>query len=165
MSLFPCPSQYSLRISNLTNGLVLEGLAWQGFFSSSHFKVIRFDSKVQGVDWRSCYVWTRPCSYQPQGHSSLKFQYMEVVLVDMSPHHHPQQLLFTKEEYWHKKFVQTCQSSLKHSLDLEARVLNFKGAYLAHLLVFFIPKIPLSSKSYRKITSKVPRSFHVEGTW
>ena len=51
--------------------------------------------------------------------------------------YHPQQLIFTKQEYWHKKFVQTCQSSSKHSLDLEARVLNFKGAYLAHLLVFF----------------------------
>ena len=49
---------------------------------------------------------------------------------------HSQQFLFTKEEYWHKKCVQTCQSSTKHSLDLEARVLNFKGAYLAHLLVF-----------------------------
>ena len=61
---------------------------------------------------------------------------MEVVLVAMSPHHHPQQFLFTKEEYWHKKFVQTWQSSTKHSLDLEARVLDFKGAYLAHLLVF-----------------------------
>ena len=61
---------------------------------------------------------------------------MEVVLVAMSHHHHPQQFLFTKEEYWHKKFVQTWQSSSKHSLDLEARVLDFKGAYLAHLLVF-----------------------------
>ena len=61
---------------------------------------------------------------------------MKVVLVAMSPHHHPQQFLFTKEEYWHKKFVQTWQSSTKHSLDLEARVLDFKEAYLAHLLVF-----------------------------
>ena len=61
---------------------------------------------------------------------------MEVVLVAMSPHHHSQQFLFTKEEYWHKKFVQTWQSSTKHSLDLEARVLDFRGAYLAHLLVF-----------------------------
>ena len=54
----------------------------------------------------------------------------------IGPHHHPQQFLFTKEEYWHKKFVQTWQSSTKHSLDLEARVLEFKGAYIAHLLVF-----------------------------
>ena len=61
---------------------------------------------------------------------------MEVVLVAMSPHHHPQQFLFTKEEYWHKKFVQNWQSSTKHSLDLEARVLDFKGEYIAHLLVF-----------------------------
>ena len=61
---------------------------------------------------------------------------MEVVLVAMIPHHHPQQFLFTKEEYWHKKFVQTWQSSTKHSLDLEARVLDFKEAYLAHLLLF-----------------------------
>ena len=114
----------------------MEGLAWQVCFGSSHFKVIRFDSKVQGVDWRSCHVWTRPCSYWSQEHISLKFQDMEVVLVAMSPHYHPQQLLFTKKEYWHKKFVQTCQSSSRHSLDLEARVLNFKGVYLAHLLVF-----------------------------
>ena len=61
---------------------------------------------------------------------------MKLVLVAIGPPHHPQQFLFTKEEYWHKKFVQTWQSSTKHSLDLEARVLNFKGAYLAHLLVF-----------------------------
>ena len=54
----------------------------------------------------------------------------------MSPPHNPHQSLFTKEEYWHKKFVQTWQSSTKHSLDLEARVLDFKGTYLAHLLVF-----------------------------
>ena len=55
----------------------------------------------------------------------------------MSPRHHPQQILFTKEEYWHKKFVQTWQSSTKHSLDLEARVLDFRGEYLSHILVFF----------------------------
>ena len=61
---------------------------------------------------------------------------MKLVLVAIGPHHHPQQILFTKEEYWHKKFVQTWQSSTKHSLDLEARVLDFKGAYLAHLVVF-----------------------------
>ena len=61
---------------------------------------------------------------------------MEVVLVAMSPHHHPQQSLFTKEGYWHKKFVQIWQSSTKHSLDLEARVLDFKRSYLSHLLVF-----------------------------
>ena len=61
---------------------------------------------------------------------------MEVVLVTMSPYHHPQQILFTKEEYWHKNFVQTWQSSTKHSLDLEVRVLDFKEAYLAHLLLF-----------------------------
>ena len=54
----------------------------------------------------------------------------------MSSHYHPKQLLFTKKEYWYKKFVQTCQSSSRHSLDLEARVLNFKGVYIAHLLVF-----------------------------
>ena len=60
---------------------------------------------------------------------------MEVVLEAMSPHHHSQQFLFTKEEYWHKKFVQDWQSCTKHSLDLEARVLAFKGAYLAHMLV------------------------------
>ena len=57
-------------------------------------------------------------------------------LVAIGPHHLPQQFLFTKEEYWHKKFDQTWQSSTKHSLELEARVLDFKGAYLAHLLVF-----------------------------
>ena len=87
-------------------------------------------------------------------------------MVAMSPHHHPQQILFTKEEYWHKKFVQTWQSSSKHSLDLEARVLDFKGAYLAHLLVFLSDskKTFFSSKSYQQITSKVPRSLHVEGT-
>ena len=61
---------------------------------------------------------------------------MEVVLVVKSSHYHPQQLLLTKQECWYKKFVQTCQSSSKHSLDLEARVLNFKGSYLAHFLVF-----------------------------
>ena len=114
----------------------MEELAWQGCFGSSHFKVIRFDSKVQGVDWRSYHVWTRPCSYWSQEHISLKFQDMEVVLVDMNPHYHPQQLLFTKKEYWYKKIVQTCKSSPRHSLDLEARVLNFKGVYLAYLLVF-----------------------------
>ena len=54
----------------------------------------------------------------------------------MSPHYHPQQLLFTKQECWYKKFVQACQISSKHFLDLGARVLNFKGVYLAHLLVF-----------------------------
>ena len=117
MSLFPCPSQHSLRSSNLTIGLVLEELPWKSCFVSSHFKVIRFDSKVQGVDWRSCHVWTRPCSYWSKEHIS-------------------QQLLFTKQEYWYKKFVQTCQSSSRHSLDLEARVLNLKGVYLAHRLVF-----------------------------
>ena len=100
MSLFPCPSQYSLRSSNLTIGLVFGELAWQGCFGSSHFKVIRFDSKVQGVDWRSCHVWTRPCSYWSQEHISIKFQDMEVVLVAMSPHYLPQQLLFKKQEYW-----------------------------------------------------------------
>ena len=120
MSLFPCPSQYSLRSSNLTIGLILGELAWQGCFSSSHFKVIRFDSKVQGIDWRSCHVRTRPCSYWSQEHIYIKFQDMEVVLVAMSPHHHPQQLLSTKEEYWHKKFVQACPSSSKHSLDLRS---------------------------------------------
>ena len=54
----------------------------------------------------------------------------------MSPHHHPQQILLTKEEYWHKTFVQIWQSSTKHSLDLEARVLDSRGACVAHLLIF-----------------------------
>ena len=61
---------------------------------------------------------------------------MEVVLVAMSSHYHPQQLLFTNNLCWYKKFVQNCQSSSKHFLDLGARVLNFKGVYLYHLLVF-----------------------------
>ena len=125
-----------MRSSNLTIGLVLEELAWQGCFGSSHFKVIRFDSKVQGVDWRSCHGWTRPCSHWSQVHISLNSQDMEVVLVAMSSHYHPQQLLFTKQECWYKKVVQNCQSSSKHFLDLGARVLNFKEVYLAHLLVF-----------------------------
>ena len=62
---------------------------------------------------------------------------MEVVLVAMSSHFHPQQLLFTKHLCWYKKFVQNCQSSSKHFLDLGARVLNLKEVYLAHILVFF----------------------------
>ena len=71
-----------------------------------------------------------------QVHIFLKSQGMEVVLVSMSSHYHPQQLLFTKQKCWYKKFVQNCQSSSKHFLDLGARVLNFKEVYLAHLLVF-----------------------------
>ena len=139
-----------MRSSNLTIGLVLEELAWQGCFCSSHFKVIIFDSKVQGVDWRSCHVWTRFCSNWSQEHISLKFQDMEVVFVAKSSHYHPQQLLFTKQEYWYKKFVQNCQSSSKHFLDLEARVLNFKGVYLAHLLVF------LSDSKYIFLFKELP---------
>ena len=78
-----------------------------------------------------------PCPSQSLRDSNLTFEVgMEVVFVAMSPHHHPQQFLFTKEEYWHKRFVQTWQGSTKLSLDLEARVLDFKGAYLAHILVF-----------------------------
>ena len=105
-------------------------------YHSRYLKVIKIDPKIQRVKGRSCHDWTRSCSYWSQEHISLKFQDMEVVLVAMSPHNHPQQLLFTKKEYWHKKFVQTCQSSSKHFLDLGARVLNFKGVYLAHILVF-----------------------------
>ena len=54
----------------------------------------------------------------------------------MSSHYHPQQLLFTNNVCWYKKFVQNCQSSSKHFLELGARVLNFKEVYLAHILVF-----------------------------
>ena len=111
-------------------------MAWQGHFGSPHFKVIKIHSKVQGVDWRSCHVWTRPCSHWSQVHISLNSQDMEVVVVAMSSYYHPQQLLFTKHLCWYKKFVQNCQSSSKHFLDLGARVLNFKEVYLAHLLVF-----------------------------
>ena len=121
-----------------TSPLKLFWKKWNGkiYFGFITFQSYQIDSKVQWVDGRSCHDWTRSCSCWSQEQISLKFQYMEVVLVAMSPHHHPQQLLFTNKEYWDKKFVQTCQSSSKHSLDLEARVLNFKGAYLAHLLVF-----------------------------
>ena len=69
-------------------------------------------------------------------HVSLNSQDMEVGLVAMSSHYHPQQIIFTKQEFWYKKFVQNCQSSSKHFLDVGARVLNFKEAYLTHLLVF-----------------------------
>ena len=61
---------------------------------------------------------------------------MEVVLVSMSYHYHPQEILSTKQKCWYKKVVQNCQSSSKHFLDLGARVLNFKEVYLAHILVF-----------------------------
>ena len=67
---------------------------------------------------------------------SLNSQDMEVVLMSMSSHYHTQQLLFTKQEFWHKKVVQNCQGSSRHFLDLGARVVNFKEAYLSHLLVF-----------------------------
>ena len=110
-------------------------MEWQGYFGSPHFKVIKFDSKAQGIDWRSCHVWTRICSHWSQM-NTLNSQDMEVVLVAMNSHFHPQQLLFTKHLCWYKKFVQNCQSSSKHFLDLGARVLNFKEVYLAHILVF-----------------------------
>ena len=65
----------------------------------------------------------------PIGHKRTfisNFKIWKWFLLAMSPDHHPQQLIFTKKEYWHKKFVQTCQSSSKHSLDLEARVFELQ---------------------------------------
>ena len=93
---------------------------------------------------------------------------MEVVLVAMSPHHHPQQILFTKEEYWHKKFVQIWQSSTKHSLDLEAMVLDFREEDNKHrrsLLMYYQHslKVERENISYhlRSLTMNYQRSLKI----
>ena len=141
-------------------------MAWQGLSYLITLQSYQMDSKVQGVDWRSCHVWTRSCSYWSQVNISLNYQDMEVVFVAMSSHFHPQQLLFTKKLCWYKKVVQNSQSSSKHFLDLGARVLNFKEVYLAHLLVFLSDyKNILLQKGLLTITSKVSRIFHVEEIW
>ena len=85
---------------------------------------------------KNSHVWTRFYSIWSQVHISLNYQDMEVVLVAMSSHFHPQQLLFIKHLYWYKKVVQNFQVSSKHFLDLGSRVLNFKEVHLSHLLVF-----------------------------
>ena len=74
----------------------------------------------------------------PIGHKFIFLSIIKIlkwVVVAMSSHYHPQQLIFTKHLFWYK-FVQNCQSFSKHFLDLGVRVLNFKGVYRAHLLVF-----------------------------
>ena len=114
MSLFPCPSKHSLRSSNLPIQVVLEEMAWQGYFGSPHFKVTKFGSKSQGIDWRSCHAWTRLCSHWSQMHISINSRDMEVVVVAMSSCYHPQQLIFTKHLCWYNKCVQNCQSSSRH---------------------------------------------------
>ena len=81
-------------------------MTWQGYFVSPHFKMIKFGSKVQGIDWRSCHAWTRLCSHWSQMHISLNSQDMEVVVVSMSSHCHPQQLIFKNQFCWYKKVVQ-----------------------------------------------------------
>ena len=54
MSLFPCPSQHSLRSSNLTIGLVLEELAWQGLVPIGHKSIFLSDFKI----WKwFCWLW------------------------------------------------------------------------------------------------------------
>ena len=100
------------------------------------FPSYQIDSKEQGVDGRSCHDWTKSCSHWSQVYIYLNSQYMEVFLVAMSSHYHPQQLLSTKQKCWYKKDVQNCQSSSEHFLDLGVRVLNIKEVYLAHILVF-----------------------------
>ena len=72
-------------------------MTWQGYFGSQYFKIIKFGSKVQGIDWRSYLAWTRLCSHWSQMHISLNSQDMEVVVVvvDMIYNYHPQQLIFT----------------------------------------------------------------------
>ena len=63
-------------------------------------------------------------------------QDMEVVLVAMSSHYHPQQLLSIKKSVGTRRLFKIVKVPQSIFLDLGARVLNLKEVYLSHLLVF-----------------------------
>ena len=71
-----------------------------------------------------------------QVHNYINSQYLEVLMVAMVPDYNPQQLLITWKKYLFKKVDQNWKGFPRHFVSLGARVLNFKGVYLAHIFVF-----------------------------
>ena len=82
-------------------------------------------------------------------------------------------LLSSSTTYIYKEFVLVQEVCSKLSKFLKASFLIYELGFWTSkeyiLLIFWyfwvIPKTSFSSKGYQQITSKVPRSFHVEETW
>ena len=114
-------------------------MAWQGYFGSPRFKVIKFDpKKVQGVDWKKIVMFGQ--DFVPFGHKCIflstlkiwKWLWLLLFLIIILNNFYLQSICFGTRSLF--KIVKVPQGMF---LNLGARVLSFKGEYLAHLLVFF----------------------------
>ena len=112
-------------------------MAWKGYLGSLHFQFIKiWSKKYKGVDWKIVMVWQ---GLVPIGHKFIflsiiniwKWLWLLWVLIIILNNLYLQSICFGTRSFF--KIVKVPQGMF---LNLGARVLNSKGVYLAHLLVF-----------------------------